>query len=115
MSKDPFEEARKEFDRAREEHRLDMERARQAMSDAVAQARAEMDAARVEFMKAIEEARRHIEAARERMQGEMYRRASGQEPRRRKPRRRRPGGEPAPVMPRPNPSPLQDGAEAPIE
>jgi hypothetical protein len=36
-------------------------------------------------------------------------------PKRRRPRRRRPGGEPAPVKPRPNPTPLVDGAEAPLD
>ena len=34
---------------------------------------------------------------------------------RRRPRRRPPGGEPAPAEPRPNPTPLAGGAEAPIE
>ena len=34
---------------------------------------------------------------------------------RKRPRRRPPGGEPVPVEPRPKPTPLMDGAEAPIE
>jgi exonuclease VII small subunit len=108
---DPFEEAGKEFRRAMEQHarhmREEMDRAREEMRKAMNQCRA--DLARAEFERQMEEARAHFNPRDGGWPDWMPSRKQ------RRPRRKPPGGEPAPVKPRPNPKPLVDGAEAPIE
>jgi hypothetical protein len=75
---------------------------RQEQDDAFLAAKAEFEV----------ELSRSIKAARQERRNKEY------QQRRRNRRRRRgldDGGEPVPVKPRPNPTPLMDGAEAPIE
>ena len=109
---DPFDEAGKEFRRAMDQHarrmREEMDRAREEMRTAMDQCRADIEDARAEFERQMEDARAYFNPR------------DGGWPdwmpsRKRRPRRKPPGGEPAPVKPRPNPKPLVDGAEAPIE
>jgi hypothetical protein len=110
---DPFDEASREFRRAMEQHarrmREEMDRAREEMRNAMDRARAEKEEARAEFERQMEQTRAHFNPRDGGWPDWMPSR------KRRGPRRRRPGGEPAPVKPRPNPKPLVDGAEAPIE
>jgi hypothetical protein len=89
--------------------REEMHRAREEMRNAMDQARAAMEEARAEFARQIEEARAHFNLRDGGWPDWMPSR------KRRRPRGKPPGGEPAPVKPRPNPKPLVDGAEAPIE
>ena len=114
MPKPSFEDFRKDMDQALEHLRREMEHARAAMEEAMAQARAEMEAARVELENEWTRAREEIDAARAQMEGGWAQRAAKAARQRRGPRKR-PGGETAPVKPRPNPSPLEGGAEAPLE
>ena len=110
--------SRKEFERMRERHRAEIERAlaelrrkREEFEAGMTALRAEMAAAQQEFERAVARGRGHLDAARK------YRHVFGAWPKtkRRRPRRGFEGGEPVPVEPRPKPKPLQDGAEAPIE
>ena len=107
MAKDPFKKLRRSMEQVREEFREEMDRARIEMEAAMDEARADMERAREEFEEAMRQAREAMG---------LEHRDKGFHRRRGEPRRRGPlGGEPAPVKPRPNPSPLTDGAEAPIE
>lgn len=106
-----------EFDRMRGPYRpriergqSDFERARGQFEERMGRLRAEMEAALAEFERALERGIDSLGAARD------YRDRFGGWPQRKwRPRRRPPGGEPAAVKPRPNPTPLVDGAEAPID
>ena len=104
MTKDPFKSARKEIDQARLDHRRAMDEALEQIQAAISFAQAEMRVARVEFRATMERARRRIERIQR----------SESQSRRKRPRRD-PGGELEPVIPKPKPKPLMDGAEAPIE
>ena len=115
---DDRSERRREFDRMTAKHRAEIERQRaelqrerKALDERMAKLRAEMEAAREEFARAV--GVEALNAARK------YRDRFGEWPtfNGRKPRSRRgfEGGEPVPVKPRPKPTPLVDGAEAPIE
>jgi hypothetical protein len=88
----------------------------------------EIERAREQMNAAIE--RRRLDAHRERAEFEEmmaeFKRAGGPRDwslpeswtpgrKRRRPPRKPRGGEPAPVKPRPNPMPLTDGAEAPLD
>ena len=114
--------SREEFERMRERHRAEIDRAlaevrekREAVETRMAKLRAEMAAAREKFERALKRGEGAFEAARE------YREKFGGWPemtrrnKRRRPRRGMEGGEPVPVEPKPKPNPLIDGAEAPIE
>lgn len=120
---DEFEQARRGMAAARARHRAAVDEARKAMRVAIDQANAEMHAAHSEFQAAMERARCEA-GARHKDQGRIGRgrkgswwnsflRAQGRPPN--PPRRPRDGGEPAFATPRPKPSPLEGGAEAPIE
>jgi len=115
MSKNPFEEFGKEFKRAMEHHaellREEMERARKQVQAAMEQARADVERARSEFEEMMAEARRHMGERRDWSSPDSWTPSRKRKPPRRKPR----GGEPAPVKPKPKPKPLVDGAEAPID
>ena len=85
--------------------------AREQLHAAMRPIMADLEAARREFDAMIREVHGDIEAPRDWTQlGEWVSR-----PKPRRPRRKPPGGEPLPVKPRPKPTPLMDGAEAPIE
>ena len=105
MAEDPFEEERRRFEEAINEYRAELERARERGRAAFARARAEMESDRQQARLAFEQAREEFLAMIDK------RRIVG----RRRPPRRPLGGEPVPVTPRPKPTPLQDGAEAPVE
>jgi hypothetical protein len=95
-----------------ERQRMEVERVRRELDAMMARLRAEMQAALEEFDRALERAADPLPAAR------TYRDRCGAWPLRkpnRRPRRGSEGGEPIPVKPRPKPTPLVDGAEAPIE
>jgi hypothetical protein len=107
-----------EVARARAKFKAELSRlpAGQAPENIVAQKLAERHNQEDAFVEAKAEFEvelsRSIKAARQERRNKEYQR------RRRNGRRRRgldDGGEPAPVKPRPNPTPLMDGAEAPIE
>lgn len=113
-------ERRREFERMRTRHeveiekqRKDLEQKRKELDERMERLRAEMAAAQEEFEQAIGRGIDALNAARK------YRDRFGAWPERR--RRRRPprdglqGGEPVPVKPPPKPTPLVDGAEAPLE
>ena len=93
--------------------RSELQRMRRELDQRMATLRAEMQAAREEFARAVEQGVPAIKAA------QKYRDKFGAWPDLMpgKKRRRRgfDGGEPAPVQPRPKPTPLVDGAEAPLE
>ena len=104
MVEDPFEEERRRFEKAINQYRAELERARERGRAAFERARAEMERDRQQARLAFEQAREEFLAMIDK------RRIV-----RRRPPRRPLGGEPAPVAPKPKPTPLQDGAEAPIE
>ena len=112
-SKEEFERMIARHQREIEHQRSELERKRRELDERMARLRAEMQAAREEFARAVEQGVPPMQAARK------YRDKFGAWPDpmlRRKPRRRGfDGGEPAPVKPRPKPTPLVDGAEVPIE
>jgi hypothetical protein len=101
--------------RARHQHAIERQRARlesdrKAFDERMAKLRAEMKAAREEFARAVGAEALNI--------ARKYRERFGEWPTlkgRKRPRRGLEGGEPVPVKPRPKPTPLVDGAEAPIE
>lgn len=105
MAEDPFEEERRRFEEAINQYRAELERARERGRAAFERARVEMERDRQQARLAFEQAREEFLAMIDK------RRIVG----RRRPPRRPLGGEPAPVAPKPKPTPLQDGAEAPIE
>lgn len=115
MAEDPFKSIGEELKRAMEEHaalfREEMERVREHMQTAMERMKADMVRARTEFEQRMNDARRDAEASGWSTPDDYLppRKRSRRPPR--KPR----GGEPAPVKPRPNPTPLTDGAEVPIE
>lgn len=98
----------KRFDR-----RLDLDRMREGHEGSLERLRLAMEAAREEFERAVARGIDPLKAALK------YRERFGDwpEPKFRKKRRPRgfEGGEPVPVLPRPKPKPLMDGAEAPME
>ena len=118
VDKDPFGSARKQFERAFENHarrlREQIELARAQMHQAMEAHRSDMERHRAEF-------EREMEKARENMETRGWERAfkstshGPSSSKRRWRRRRPPEPEFGPVKPRPNPKPLMDGAEAPIE
>ena len=94
--------------------RREFERMQARQEAALERLRLEMEVAREEFGRAVE---RGLDPG---LAAVKYRDRFGDWPEPKFPRKRRPphgldGGEPAPVKPRPNPKPLMDGAEAPIE
>ena len=101
-------ERRREIEVERQRAQLEGERKER---EDMARLRADMDAAREEFARAV-----GVEALNK---ARKYRDRFGEWPtlrgRKRRPRRGLEGGEPVPVKPRPKPTPLVDGAEAPIE
>ena len=105
MAQDPFKEERRRFEEAISQNRAELERARERGQAAFERARADMERDRQLARLAFEQAREEFLAMIDR------RRIVA----RRRPPRRPLGGEPAPVVPKPKPTPLQDGAEAPIE
>jgi hypothetical protein len=113
MSDNPFDEFGKEFRRAMHARIMgeQMERAREQMHAAMEKAREDMERARAEFEEMMAEARRQMGEPRDWAKPDAWTPARKRKPPRRKPR----GGEPAPVKPKPKPKPLVDGAEAPIE
>ena len=110
-------ERRREFDRMTARHRLEIERRRaelqrerKDLDERMAKVRAEMEAAREEFARATGVDALNL--------ARKYRDRFGEWPVLKRRKRRRggfDGGEPVPVKPRPKPTPLVDGAEAPIE
>jgi chromosome segregation ATPase len=118
MSENPSNR-RRDFDRMRARHRAaiererrELERERKDFEERMSQLRAEMEAARQEFEELVGQGLDALTAARK------YRERFGEWPeikRRKRPPRRLEGGEPVPVRPRPKPTPLADGAEAPID
>ena len=115
MSEDPFESAARELKRALQEHaramREEMERAREQMRAAMERLHADMDRARAEFEETMAEARRQMGGPRNWNRPDDWMPSRSRRGPPRKPR----GGEPAPVEPRPKPTPLVDGAEAPLD
>ncbi|HEX5257673.1 MAG TPA: hypothetical protein VFW35_02700 [Sphingomicrobium sp.] len=119
MAENPFENIGREFRQAIEDHaglfREEMERIREQMHGAMEQMKVEMERVGGELQRAMKEF--HGDAPSppdwfgDRVKADRASRSSG----RKRPRRKPPGGEPAPVKPRPKPKPLVDGAEAPIE
>jgi hypothetical protein len=120
VHKNEFESSRDEFGRmmsrlrgAIERERAEMERTNQRLQLAMLKLRAEMDAALEEFERAVG-GPASLELA------SWYRDRFGDwpNPKQRSRSRRRgldDGGELSPVEPRPNPPPLIDGAEAPLD
>ena len=117
---DDGSDRKRDFDRMHARHRAEierqraeLERARKELDERMARLRAEMEPARQEFERMAGQGVEALNAARK------FRERFGEWPqlkgRKRRPRRRPPGSEPAPVKPRPKPTPLVDGAEAPIE
>ena len=100
MAQDPFEHAGRAFRRAVEGHARHLE-------EALAEVHAALERVRVDIWRT------------RRFSDDPWLHSFGQggtPPRkRRRPPRKGPDVEPAPVKPRPNPTPLQRGAEAPIE
>ena len=134
MTPEEFEQARRELEAAREEHRAfmasaqremreTMQAAAREMRQAMQTAGAEMRAAQAEFRAEMQRARREGQDVPPGSRSGRNRRTSWwdpflrAQPNPRPPRRPRkgPGGETEPVEPRPKPTPLQGGAEAPIE
>jgi ElaB/YqjD/DUF883 family membrane-anchored ribosome-binding protein len=101
------------MDSAREDFRNAMDHAREAMRIAFDSARSEMNSARDNLEAELKEAKRQLGVARGQMRAARERRAS--EGPDRKPRRKPKGGAAVPVKPAPKPSPLRDGAEAPLD
>lgn len=110
----------KDFDRMFERQQAEIERAlaelrskRAEMEARMAALRAEMAAAELEMERAISAGGDQLSAVRR------FRDRFGSWPGihwpKRGRRRGREGGEPLPVEPKPNPKPLVDGAEAPLE
>ena len=111
---------RRDFDRMQARHwveierkRAELDRARKELDERMARLRSEMEAARQEFERALGRGADLPNAACK------YRDRFGAWPelkgKKRRPRRGLEGGEPARVKPRPKPTPLVDGAEAPNE
>ena len=117
MDQDPFRRAAAEFKLSLEEHarrmRDEMEQARERIQSAMDRVRTEIERARADFERQMEEARERMRAGTPPRDDPV--RAARPAPKRRRPPRKRPGGEPASVKPRPNPTPLTDGAEAPVD
>jgi hypothetical protein len=115
----PFEGIARELKRAMEEHaklfREEMERVREQMHGAMEQMKEEMERAGGELHRAMEGLRSNAPD----MPGWIVEPAkpgrSRASSKRKRPRRKPPGGEAAPVKPRPKPMPLKDGAEAPVD
>lgn len=112
MSKDPFERMRKEFERAEEDLRREMARAHEEIEREMKRARDELETAQIEFERQMEEARRFTQVP---LDAHLPRSPKPPRSKRRRPPRKPPGGEHAPVRPRPNPTPFTDGVEAPID
>jgi hypothetical protein len=104
MDDDPFDKIRAEMDQARADHRRAMDDALDQVQAAISFAQTEIRVARVDFQTRMTIARRQVEKIKRKL-------AQG----RRKPPRPEEGGELEPVAPKPKPSPLAGGAEAPIE
>ena len=120
MAKNAFESAAEEFRRAMQDHarvmRKELDRAREEIRSAMDRARAEIERARAEFERQMGEAREHMTDMKSRpFDFDDLLRPRGPSSKRRRPPRKPRGGEPAPVKPRPNPTPLVDGAEAPLD
>ena len=115
MPPDPFECALRSLHRALEGHHhllgRELDRVRREMESTMDRARRLVEDEQAGFIAMMEEARRRMG------------RSDWSDPdkwttprkRRRRPPRKPRGTEPAPVKPRPKPTPLMDGAEAPIE
>jgi hypothetical protein len=115
------ESRREEFERMRARHQREIERLREGLSEE----RLAMEASRLALLDELEAARREWDLATWggpyaemdflRHFAERFGGLSGLGSRKRRPRDEDGGVEPAPVKPRPNPTPLAGAAEAPIE
>jgi predicted phage gp36 major capsid-like protein len=120
VAQNRFEEFGREFKRAMEEHgrRLneEMKPIHEEMRPAIERMEEEMERLGAELNEALREFREQDEAARASASDD-GRRAKlwGKSAANKRPRRKTRAGETAPVIPRPKPTPLMDGAEAPIE
>jgi hypothetical protein len=115
------ESRRQDFERMRARHQREIDRLRESLRDD----RLAMEASRLALLDEIEAARREWDRATRagpyaemdflRRFAERFGGLSGLGSRKRRPRDEDGGVEPAPVKPRPNPTPMAGGAEAPIE
>jgi hypothetical protein len=121
MAQNPFEGLGREFSRAMEEHgRLlneEMKRIQQQMQPAIELMKEEMERVGAELQRAMKEFHQRSAEAGGYCDAEfkpvpVSRKAK---PPKKRPRRKPPGSASAPVKPRPKPTPLMDGAEAPVE
>jgi hypothetical protein len=87
------------------------------MRPAIERMKEEMERVGAELNQAMREFHEQYEAARTSAGDDHGRRAkrSRKSVAKKRPRKRPPAGETAPVRPRPKPTPLMDGAEAPVE
>ena len=119
MPESPFEGIARELKRAMGEHaqlfRQEMERIRQQMDGAMGQMKEEMERARGELHRAMEGLRYKAPDLPGWVDEPLKPGRSRASSKRKRPRRKPPGGEMAPVKPRPKPTPLKDGAEAPVD
>jgi hypothetical protein len=116
VAEHPYERIERELRRAFEKHarRLaaDLGRASEHLRAHLDQATSDLARIRRQHARMIEDVRRQPGDRRDWTSAEAWTRwPKGP----RKPRRKPPGGEPAPVKPRPNPTPLVGGAEAPLD
>jgi hypothetical protein len=115
VAENPFEKSVGPVRRILEEHarriQEELEHALGQMRAAMNRAQADMDREAAEFEAMMAEARRQLRGSRDWTRADDWIRR----PKRRRPPTKPAGGEPAPVKPRPKPTPLVDGAEAPIE
>jgi hypothetical protein len=125
VAQNPFEIFGREFRRAMEEHgdllHEQMNRIRGELESAMERMRDEMERVGVEIQRAMDEF--HQEHFHSDPLDRPMKQARAARPRRkekavvkkRRPRRKPPGAATAPVKPKPKPTPLKDGAEAPVE
>ena len=130
VAQDPFEAFGREFKRAMEEHgrqlNEEMKRVHEQMHSAMQRMKEEMDRAGAELQRAMRDFHRersnytnssevsYQAGMRAHAADRTSRRDRSSSKRKRPPRKPR-GSVPAPVKPSPKPTPLMDGAEAPIE
>lgn len=125
MAQNPFEIFGREFRRAMEEHgdllHEQMKRVREELESAMEQMRDEMERVGAEIQRAMDEFHQehfHVdpfEPAMKPARPKQPRRKAKPVAKKRRPRRKPPGAATAPVKPKPKPTPLMDGAEAPVE
>jgi hypothetical protein len=121
VSQNPFEGVARELRRAIEEHgRLfseEMKRIQEQIQPAMESLKGEMERARAEFRRAIQNRQGQTADRSDRFDTRFKPVASrgANSPPKKRPPRKPPGSATAPVKPRPKPTPLMDGAEAPVE